>query len=174
MSKQKSLGLALCLVACGVATTPAMATTYAGHRSDPADYRSGPSRDVERVSTTFDDQAGRWTVRVVFYARPGQSTIAKVYLGLTLADLGSCQGSGGPAMRLSIKGTSVSGGYALSCLPPGTGVPTVEATRTGRVVSATVVDPQLIGARATAGTASRVSQSNRYFDTVAGFKLAER
>jgi len=92
----RALLLSAAAVALGFAPSASQAAIFRASDEDGRDHRDSAARDVKRVTSTFDSEAGRWTARVVFYGRVRPSDDA--YLRISLQDdpFGACHEQGVP------------------------------------------------------------------------------
>jgi hypothetical protein len=167
----------------GGIASPALGATYSGaisHRAPAPHTTKNPhdrAVDVRRITATFDNATGFFTVTVTFAKAPTAATRARVYLGFAWADItssGQCHSPTGPYMAVDTKGQGVSGLYWHSCQPPAPPGPfQVHGQRSGRTITASVIDPALIGAVPTTFNQTRVSWRTIPFDYVPPFPMTE-
>jgi hypothetical protein len=162
---------------------PALGATYSGsitHRAPPPHTTKNPhdrAADVRHIAATFDNASGLFTVTVTFAKAPTAATRARVYLGFAWAGItssGQCHATTGPYMAVDMKGQTVSGLYWHSCQPPAPPGPfQVHGQRSGRTITASITDPDLIGAIPTNFNQTRVSWRTIPFDYVPPFPMTE-
>ena len=142
----------LALLAALLAAAPAAAAPISASATDPVDATGGPSVDLEQVRSSFDSDAGAWSVTVRLYAAPSDTEWAMINAVLwgPSPDGDGCAGTELARSRASTKPSSGGSASAVSVSATGdfTRAPAESRKTMGpgeREVTLSIADPALAG-----------------------------